>query len=134
MQAVRLAIIAGLLITLAGCGASNNTSSRKSADELPEIEAWYLLEVGGRPETGRSHYYRLNLKPECIPDSIHFEDASLPFKKMDDAGLWEAYRHFGPDEEVPFGNLSATLRLTCSGKALQVTTDSIYLKESIILP
>ena len=136
MQAVRLITLIGLAFGLAACGSSNNTSSGKKEKGQTELEAWYVLEVGGRQESGRSHYYRLKVSSleNCQPDSIYFEDLSLGFKSSQEESVWEAYRHFEPDEKVPGGVLSADISLRCSDEVYRVKADSIYLKESVILP
>lgn len=136
MQAVRISIIVGLLIGMTGCGSSSGAASKDRKDSRPKFEIWYVLEVGGRPETGRSHYYRLAVKEGdiCRPENILFQDTVLSFRTSAEEGIWEAYRHFGPGEDVPGGLLSAEISFNCDQKEYQEKRDSIYLKESIILP
>ena len=136
MQAIRVLFILGLIIAQGSCGSSNEASGVKDSEELFDIEAWYILEVGGRPETGRSHYYRMkiNKSTDCRPDSIYFDDEAFAFARTDENGVWEAYRHFEPDDKVPGGLLSAVISINCRGQSQELALDSIYLRESVILP
>lgn len=135
MQTLRLTFVAVGILCLQACGSSSG-QAKGVTEETPELTVWYLLEVGGRPESGRSHYYRLSFlnHENCKPDSLHFTDQSFAFKFSDFEGVWEAYRHFEPTEKDPGGILSAEISFTCYDRNYRVRSDSIYLKESIILP
>lgn len=134
MQAVRVSLAALFLMLAGGCGSSSETPNGSSKTKSAAIEAWYLLEVGGQPETGRSHYYSVKLPEGCSADSIYLNEEAYPFRPTNDKEVWQAYRHFDIDDKVPGGLISGTLNYRCNGKRMVATLDSIYLNESIILP
>ncbi len=132
MQAIRIFLLGWIILYLAACGSSSQTSNKQA--DLDKVEVWYLLEVGGRPESGQAHYYNLQLPNHCEADSIFFDDKHIAFAKVQESGLWQAYRHFDSGSNVPNGILKAKLMLTCKGEQTQLSLDSIYLKEKVILP
>ena len=136
MQAIRIIYLLGIFVALGSCGSSTNTSRVKESQDQWEIEAWYILEVGRRPETGRSHYYRVKISDtdKCVPDSIHFEDLTMALSYLGRERVWEAYRHFGPDDSIPVGVLAADISLSCDSVFYRISVDCIYLKERVILP
>ena len=131
---MRVLFLTVMLMVLFGCKSTRETSDAESAASELDLQVWYILEVGGRPETGQAHHYILTGLKHCTADSLHFEDVSIPIKENPKDGTRMAYRHFKSGESVPNGLLSAVVHVSCDDKKWMVPLDSIYLKERIILP
>lgn len=123
-----------MLGSIISCGSSTGTTETSDLDNGLLLGSWYLLEVGGMRESGRSHYYTVNLNEDCEADSIFFGEEAFPFAETKVNGVWQAYRHFGPEDEVPRGVLKGLLSINCQGKLMEIPLDSIYLNKTVILP
>lgn len=133
---MRLLISFFMLAVVAGCGASGDTASKGMPDGVSLVRAWYDVELGGRPEAGRSQYYyvKVNLGENCRADSLKIEGESMVLMQMEDPVLWRAYRHFENGDDFPAGVLNGTMQLTCDEKRFHVPIDSIHPGQVTALP